>query len=335
VFARNLAAGKLLHLKRHYDAVVAGFIDHLWQSVGFFAATWLAMLSVRNHSARLRLWMWRIAALKFAVPFWLLFAWGAWLGFSVDQPSDLPPAVLIEAVRVTAPVVAPVTTAHASSPALAAALAAMLLAALASLKSIRSGIHLERWRAREETLRLERDPDDAEPNPGFLQSAFFTALCLSIIGFPVLAGAVDDRFQRHELLVMNSTTLRTARIAMSVAAPGMGQRSHLIARADGVLIRNTNIQGLVALAYGVSPYSVWLDQMFPEDASPEDKYWVSLPRYDVVVTAPIQVPDEFDPYALRQIVTKLLAERFGLEVYVKQKCQPPCGRYNVPLPEVE
>ena len=81
--------------------------------------------------------------------------------------------------------------------------------------------------------------------------------------------------------------------------------------------------------------AVWYTQMFPEDTPPEIKYWVLLPRYDVRVAAPIHVPEEFDPYALRQILTKLLADRFGLEIYVKQKCQPPCGRYNVPLTEDE
>jgi len=297
--------------------------------------TWLAVFAVRHHSARLRLWMWRIAALKFALPFWLLFALGAWLGFPVNQPSDLPPATLLDVLRAAAPISAPVQTAQVSGLALAAGLAVMLSAALTCLRTILSGIRLERWLARDEATRLARDPDDQSSNPGFVQSACFTALCLFVIGSPVLAGAVDNREWRHELLLANAVTLRTANIVMTEAAPGMGQRSHLFATPQGVLIRNTSIQELVALAYGVSPYSVWLEQMFSADAAPEDKYWVSLPRYDVRVVAPIRAPDEFDPYALRQIVTKLLADRFDLEVYVKQQCQPPCGRYRVPLPEID
>jgi len=56
------------------------------------------------------------------------------------------------------------------------------------------------------------------------------------------------------------------------------------------------------------------------------------PRYDVHVTAPVQRPAEFDPYALRQPVTKLLAERFGLEINLDNRCQPPCGSYAVAMP---
>jgi len=314
--------------------VGAALVDHLWQSVCFFVTTWLAVFAVRHHSARLRLWMWRIAALKFAVPFWLLFACGAWLGFPVEQPSDLPPPPFLAALRAAAPVAAPVETARVTGAALAAGLGVMLLATWTCLRTIWSGIRLERWLARDEIARVERDPDDQPSNPGFVQSAFFTALCLFVIGSPVLAGAVEDRVWRHDLLIANAVRLRTANIVMTEAAPGMGQRSRVLAQRQGVLIRNTSIQDLVALAYGVNHYSVQLEQMFSADTAPEDKYWVSLPRYDVRVVAAIREPERFDPYALRQIVTKLLADRFGLEIYVKQKCQPPCGQYNLPLPEV-
>lgn len=316
--------------------MVAGLVDHLWQSVCFFALTSGAVFAVRQHSARWRLWMWRIAALKFALPFWLLCTLGAWLGFPVVHAGDLPPPALRDAFALATPIAAPVASAQVSGLALAASLAVMLLATLTCLRTIVAGLHVERWRARDEAERLERDPDDGPSHPGLVTSALLTAICLIIAAAPVTAGAVDDRLHRHELLIANAMSLRTARIAMSVAAPGMGDRSRVIVRAEGVLIRNTNIQGLLALAYGVSPYSVrWLDQMFPEDSAPEEKYWLQLPRYDVRVTAPIPAPEEFDTYALHQIVTKLLADRFGLEVYVKQQCQAPCGHYNVPLPEVE
>ena len=42
-------------------------------------------------------------------------------------------------------------------------------------------------------------------------------------------------------------------------------------------------------------------------------------------------PEDFDPYALRQRMTKMLAERFGFELYLNGKCQPPCGKYGVEL----
>ena len=70
-------------------------------------------------------------------------------------------------------------------------------------------------------------------------------------------------------------------------------------------------------------------------ASGEDggrqNYWLLSPRYDVRVTAPVREPDRFDPYALRQIVTRMITERFGSEIHMNGKCQPPCGRYGVPL----
>jgi hypothetical protein len=43
-------------------------------------------------------------------------------------------------------------------------------------------------------------------------------------------------------------------------------------------------------------------------------------------------PDKFDPFALRARITRLLAERHGLEIYVDSKCQPPCGKYGVAMP---
>ena len=57
-----------------------------------------------------------------------------------------------------------------------------------------------------------------------------------------------------------------------------------------------------------------------------------MPRYDVRVTRPVVEPEEFDPFALRARITRMLAERHGLEIYVNSKCQPPCGKYGVPMP---
>jgi hypothetical protein len=241
----------------------------------------------------------------------------------------------MSAVRAAVPLLAPAGTSRVSGFALAAGLAVMVFPALLCFVRIRSGLQLERWRVHAEGERRARDPDDIEPSPGFVHAACLTALCVFVVSAPVLAGATDDRMWRHGLLVANVKALRGARVEMAEAAPGFGDRSRVIAQPRGVLIRNANIRELAAMAYGIHPLSVWYTQMFPEDTPPEIKYWVLLPRYDVRVTAPIRAPEEFDPYALRQIITKLLADRFGLEIYVKQQCQPPCGRYNVPLPEAQ
>ena len=135
------------------------------------------------------------------------------------------------------------------------------------------------------------------------------------------------------MLLANALSLRTAPVLMNTAAPGMGARIRVTADGHGVLIRNTNIQGLVALAYGVTPYDVWSDQYVSESSNPEHDYWLTSPRYDVSVRAALPAPAEFDTYALRQPITKLLADRFGLEIYLNDRCQPPCGVYQVKMPD--
>ena len=87
---------------------------------------------------------------------------------------------------------------------------------------------------------------------------------------------------------------------------------------DGVLIRDTSLRDLIALAYGVERWQVsgnaqWLDSL----------------RYDirVVTRDPVSEPDDLDPYALRDLTAKLLAARFDLEIHVNRQCQSPCGRY--------
>ena len=72
---------------------------------------------------------------------------------------------------------------------------------------------------------------------------------------------------------------------------------------------------LIALAYGVNGSQI-LIRGAPLDA-----------RYDIRATAGAAVadPDDFDPQALLSLVPKLLASHFGLELYVNQLCQEPCG----------
>jgi uncharacterized protein (TIGR03435 family) len=112
----------------------------------------------------------------------------------------------------------------------------------------------------------------------------------------------------------------------------MGRRSRIDVRPDGILIRNISVQDLVALAYGVNHYAVWGNQMMYDD-DPDAKSWLVDSHYDLRIRARIAAPEDFDPYALRPRITQLLADRFGFEVYVNGKCQPPCGVYNLPLPE--
>jgi hypothetical protein len=111
----------------------------------------------------------------------------------------------------------------------------------------------------------------------------------------------------------------------------MGSRVRVIAEENGVLVRNANLRDLVALAYGVTGFHIHSDQMASSDAAGEQNHWLYWPRYDVRVTGKVREPEDFDPYALRQIVTRMIAERFGSEIHLNGKCQPPCGKYGVPL----
>jgi hypothetical protein len=155
---------------------------------------------------------------------------------------------------------------------------------------------------------------------------------MAVIVVPLLSGAVDDRQQRHRRLVLNSIALRDAPVTITESAPGQGWHYRVRAGAHGVSIYNINLQELVAIVYGVERYAVMTNQMISA-SDPDPKSWLTSPRYDVRAEAPVPAPERFDPYALRQNLTKLLAERFGLEIYLNGDCQPPCGRYAVPMPE--
>ena len=117
---------------------------------------------------------------------------------------------------------------------------------------------------------------------------------------------------------MNSRALGSAEFFISPAADGLDSRHHIVAARDGVVIRNTSLRDLIALAYGVERWQVsgsaqWLDSL----------------RYDIraVTRDPVSEPEELDPYALRDLTAKLLAARFDLEIHVNRQCQSPCGRY--------
>jgi beta-lactamase regulating signal transducer with metallopeptidase domain len=56
--------------------VIAGLLDHLWQSTLFAAAAGLLTLTLRANGARVRFWLWFAASMKFLVPFSVLAALG-------------------------------------------------------------------------------------------------------------------------------------------------------------------------------------------------------------------------------------------------------------------
>lgn len=310
--------------------MAAGLGDHLWQSSVFCAAVWLCSLLTRPNAAIVRLWMWRFAALKFLLPFALLCAIGGWMGFPVAHSADPAPAGLIRVFSELQPLASPWRVHQWTDWQLLLAMAATLAGTGACAWAIRHQLGFEQRRVLEEATRRERDVDDIVPWPGFFTSAFLTACASAVVVVPLLAGAIGDRDRRHEHLIVNSLALRQATVEMTVAAPGQGFRFRVDADAHGAVIRNASIRDLIAIVYGVERHAVLSDQMM-SGADPDLRPWMHWPRYNIRVVAPVPEPKEFDPYALRQGVTKLLAERFGLEIYLNNACQPPCGKYGVAL----
>ena len=155
-------------------------------------------------------------------------------------------------------------------------------------------------------------------SPGAFKLMSLLACTIAVAVAPLFAGAVDNTKRRLEILSSNSHALLTADIAVGPAAAGMGQRQSLRADRNVVLIRNSTLRGLVALAYGVNPWEI-------RGGGP----WLDDARYDIraFATNAISEPEDLDPYALRGVVNRLLASRFDLEIHVNARCQAPCGRY--------
>jgi hypothetical protein len=305
---------------------VAVLVDHLWQStLCCLVLAGCAALSFRV-AAIVRLWMWRIAALKFVLPFALLTALGAWWGMPPHHAADPPPAGIVAAANAITPWFAP-AQAHDLAGARAWLAFAVLVPAVVLCAWIcLRGARLESARAqRDDANKLSADVA-SPPGVGFLRAMLFTSLALCLVCAPIIAGAMNDRVDRYAKLVENARSMHDAEVLIQEAKAGMGQRLKIVAGDDSVLIRNANLQDLVAMVYGVNSYAVFTNQF---QATQLGETWLYSPRYDVRVVGHVSDPARFDTYALRVPVTRLLSTQFGLEIYVNSKCQPPCGRWDV------
>ena len=308
--------------------MLAGLVDHLWQSAWICGVITLLVLIARDDFAPLRLWLWRIAALKFLFPFALLVAIGGWLGFHVKYPDDPAPAAMLEVFRTLTSFLSPARVHEWNGWRLLPAMLVALLITAACARWLRRQLQVEQQRVREEAERIERDITDLMPRPGFFNSALLTACAMLFVAIPLLAGGLEDRQRHYELLIRNAQSLRDSAVTMKPAAPGMGRRFRIDADERGVSIRNATIQELAGIAYGVTRYYVRGDHWQNEG----EQDWFIVPRYDVRVTGRVFDPERFDAFALRARITRMLAERHGLEIYVDSQCQPPCGKYGVPMP---
>ncbi len=309
----------------------AALADHLWQSILVF---WLAVVCValaRRHAAQVRLWLWRIAAAKFLLPFAIFVGIGSGFELFTLAPDDPTPAGLLRALDAVLALTAPARRAQLEGFAAAGAIAVLLLASVVCGRILIASERLERWRVAREVARLERDPDDAPPGLGLWRGALFTLSALCLVCGPAFAGAVQERERRRELVLENARSLFHADVRIRPAAPGMGSRARITASANGARIRNATIQQIAGIAYGVRLGVVWgAHRADPDDVEND---WFIGSRYDVDVTGPIREPQDFDSYALRVPITRALGEKYGLQIFQNSACQPPCGAYGVPIPE--
>jgi len=308
-----------------------GLFDHLWQSIGVSGCAAALAFIARHGFAALRLWLWRIAAIKFMVPFAVLYAIGQWMGLPVAHTADPAPAALVQAAAALTPIVSPARVHGWAETTLLLAIPLALIGAAACARVAWRRLRLEWQSAEEENARRAIDVDAYDPRPGFLHAALLTVCAISVISIPLLGGALDDHQRRFGRLTANALAFRNATLRLTPAAPGLGWRYRVDVDAHGVSIRNVNIRQLVALVYGINYYRVYSDQMNSEAA--EENIWLLTPLYDLRATAAIPELQDFDLYALHQSVTKLLAERFGLRLEMNGDCQPPCGTYHVAMPD--
>jgi hypothetical protein len=260
----------------------------------------------------------------------LLFAIGQWMGLRVAHTADPAPAALTWATAELSPIMSPARVSSWTGTTLAIALFLALAGTIACGYFVKRHLEVERRLVEEEAARRIADVNAIAPRPGFLNAALLTVCAIGIVSIPLLGGAVDDHQRRLGRLIANSLAFRNATLRLTPAAPGLGWRYRVDVDAHGVTIRNVNIRQLVALVYGINYYRVYSDQMNSE-ADPETNSWLLTPLYDLRATAAIPEPQDFDPYALHQSVTKLLAQRFGLRLEMNGDCQPPCGKYNVTM----
>lgn len=311
--------------------MLASLVDHLWQSILVF---WLAVSCIalsRRHSAQVRLWLWRIAAAKFLVPFAILVGIGSGFDLFALAPDDPTPASLLRALDATLALTAPARRVRLDGLSALAGVAVLLLVSFACGRVLVASERLERWRVAREMARLERDSDDVPPGLGLWRGALFTFLALCLVCGPAFAGAVEEREWRRELLLENARNLFHADVRLRRAAPGMGARARLTADANGAHIRNATLQQITGIAYGVRLGVVWgAHRADPDDVAND---WFIGTRYDVDIAGLIREPAKFDGYALRVPITRALGEKYGLQIFQNSACQPPCGAYGVAIPE--
>jgi beta-lactamase regulating signal transducer with metallopeptidase domain len=203
--------------------MIAGLLDHLWQSTLFAGGAGLLTLMLRHNPARLRFRLWFAASLKFLVPFAALSAAGESL--SRLFPAALPRLVLEiqpAAERLSAPARALAMQQHAETN-LVSFLAATWLLGL----GVVLGLRLMRWLRLYAVVRQAHDaglaaPVDVKASPSLLEPGLVGILKPVVLLperlMPRLSKAERDAIMAHELCHLSSGDNMTAAIHMLVEA---------------------------------------------------------------------------------------------------------------------
>ncbi len=280
---------------------MASLIDHLWQSL-LFALLIAALASLARRHGTLRLWMWRIAGLKFLVPFSLLHGLGGWIGFPVRHHAIPPPADLVAAAARIEPWFAPAQTFGLDRTASWILFTAGLLASALCF-----------WRIRRQWSHAMTNAQESPP-VGMWLSTTVAAVAFMALALPMLLGALEDRLHRQRVLRVDVGALRGAHITLTPIPSEFGGRPKILATESGVVIHHVNLQDLVAMVYGIGEFEVF------GGALP----WLEYPHYEVRVRGPVSAPEVFDAYALREPMTHYLNQEFGVSIRVNGNCQEPC-----------
>lgn len=159
----------------------------------------------------------------------------------------------------------------------------------------------------------------APPASVNLAKALALMVCSIAAGaLPVIAGAVDDAARRFVVFEHQVRALDAAQLSFGPAADPTATEPQIDVHGNVVAIRHSTLRELIALAYGVHVSSIG-------GGGP----WLDGTRYDVraELPGPGLAEEQFDPRSLQQIVPRLLASKFDLELHVNRQCQAPCGRY--------
>jgi len=176
------------------------------------------------------------------------------------------------------------------------------------------------------TRRVRYILGNARPSsPGAIKVISLLVATLGVTAAPLFAGAVVEGAHRQELLTVNTRALGSAEFSIEPAMSGAVAPHQVVAAQNEVVIRNSSLRDLIAIAYGVERWRVV--------GGPD---WLDSPRYDLraVPNVPVSDPDSLNLLALQAPVTQLLASRFGLQIHVNRRCQSPCGKVAVTAPNL-